>query len=401
MKTVSTIDEISTEIASGIACAKSQAVADGVLHLRPFSVTNDGRLVTADAPRIPHSIVPSNRMNFEEGDILFNNTNSVELVGKSAVISTALEASFSNHMTRVRIDRRAAEPGYVQAFLRHLYSRRFFQDRATRWVSQAAFGTAQLKALEIPLPPVDEQRRIVALLDRAAEIRRRAEAARANARAIIPALFHDAFGDPATNPKRWRVVDLGEILDRIDGGWSPRCGDDLPAAAPQWGVLKLSAVKWDGFNADEAKLLPGEFEPRPEIEVQDGDLLFTRKNTIDLVGTAAIARHPPPRRMLPDTVFRLVPSTPPAVDREYLCGLINLSGFRLAIRALASGSASSMPGISKGRLKGLRVPLPPYDKQVTFAEQLQRLDLVVGAINSAAVKAEAMAASLSAEIFEP
>jgi type I restriction enzyme S subunit len=156
-------------------------VADGVLHLRPFSVTEDGRLVTSDAPRIPHSAVPPNKMRFEVGDILFNNTNSVELVGKSAVVSTALEASFSNHMTRVRIDRRHAEPGYVHAFLRHLYGRRFFQDRATRWVSQAAFGTSQLKALEVPLPPLDEQRRIVGLLDRAAEIRRRADAARAKA----------------------------------------------------------------------------------------------------------------------------------------------------------------------------------------------------------------------------
>ena len=49
------------------------------------------------------------------------------------------------------------------------------------------------------------------LLDRAAEIRRRADAARAKARAIIPALFLDTFGDPATNPKGWPVVTLGDL----------------------------------------------------------------------------------------------------------------------------------------------------------------------------------------------
>lgn len=58
-----------------------------------------------------------------------------------------------------------------------------------------------LLGMDIPLPPLDEQRRIVGLLDRAAEIRRRAAAARAKARAIIPALFLDTFGDPATNPR--------------------------------------------------------------------------------------------------------------------------------------------------------------------------------------------------------
>lgn len=139
-----TIEEVSQEIASGIACAKTQTVPDGVLHLRPFSVTEDGRLVTHDAPRIPHSVVPASKMYFEAGDILFNNTNSVELVGKSALARTALNASFSNHMTRIRVNRCLADPGYIQGVLRHLYDRRIFQDRATRWVSQAAFGTSQL-----------------------------------------------------------------------------------------------------------------------------------------------------------------------------------------------------------------------------------------------------------------
>ena len=74
--------------------------------------------------------------------------------------------------------------------------------------------------MAIPLPPLDEQRRIVGLLDRAAEIRRRADAARAKARAIIPALFLDTFGDPATNPKGWPVVTLGDTIMLRASEWS-------------------------------------------------------------------------------------------------------------------------------------------------------------------------------------
>ena len=66
-----------------------------------------------------------------------------------------------------------------------------------------------LLGMGIPLPPLEEQRRIVGLLDRAAEIRRRADVARAKARAVIPALFLDTFGDPVTNPNGWRVIRLG------------------------------------------------------------------------------------------------------------------------------------------------------------------------------------------------
>jgi hypothetical protein len=93
-----------------------------------------------------------------------------------------------------------------------------------RWGFRANFsGTAgqqrvlrsYLEKVSVPLPPLDEQRRIVGLLDRAAEIRRRAEAARAKARAkaraIIPALFLDTFGDPASKPKGVGETHLSRI----------------------------------------------------------------------------------------------------------------------------------------------------------------------------------------------
>ncbi len=252
--------------------------------------------------------------------------------------------------------------------------------------------------MAIPLPPLDEQRRIVGLLDRAAEIRRRTDAARSRARAIIPALFLDTFGDPVTNPKGWPVAKLGSLLDRIDGGWSPVCGDGVPAP-DQWGVLKLSAVKSSGFVGAEAKRLPENVAPRTDLEVREGDLLFTRKNTIDLVGTATVADDSGRKRMLPDTIFRLVSSNPARFVRQYVSALINLPSFRPAIRQLASGSASSMPGISKGRLSALEIPVPDFPLQTAFAEQAQRLESLARALDTACAKAEAISAALSAEMF--
>ncbi len=286
MSSVLTIEDISLEIASGIACALSQVVSDGVLHLRPFSVTDDGRLSISDAPRIPQSVVPANKMRFEIGDILFNNTNSVELVGKSAVFSNALEASFSNHMTRIRINQRHAEPGYVHAFLRHLYGRRFFQDRATRWVSQAAFGTAQLKALEIPLPPLDEQRRIVGLLDRAAEIRRRADAARAKARAIIPALFLDTFGDPAKNPRGWQVAELAKHADVQGGVQVSAKRATLPVELP---YLRVANVMRGRLDLSEIKLIRVTASEGHRTNLVRGDVLVVEGHgNPNEIGRAAV-----------------------------------------------------------------------------------------------------------------
>jgi type I restriction enzyme, S subunit len=256
-----------------------------------------------------------------------------------------------------------------------------------------------LLRMALPLPPLDAQRQIVGVLDRAGEIRRHAEAARAKARAIIPALFLDTFGDPATNPMSWPVGEIRDLIERIDGGWSPKCDDEVPQQ-DEWGILKLSAVAAVGFVSNEVKLLPNQSEGRPELEVRDGDLLFTRKNTLDLVGRSAVVNNSPRRRMLPDTIFRLIPAEPAGFRPEYLSALINFRTFRPTIRQLASGSAASMPGISRGRLKKLRIPLPPLVLQTTFAEQVQRIEVLARNLDAAAKKAEAMAAALSAEVFE-
>jgi type I restriction enzyme S subunit len=248
------------------------------------------------------------------------------------------------------------------------------------------------------LPPIDEQRRIVSLLDRAADIRRHADAARAKARAIIPAFFLDMFGDPMANPKRWDVVKLGSLLDRIEGGWSPVCGDGAPTI-DEWGVLKLSAVRSTGFVGTEAKRLPDTMEPREDLEVHEGDLLFTRKNTIDLVGAATVVNSGSRRRMLPDTIFRLVPKSPSDFAPRYVSALVNLPAFRPAIRRLASGSASSMPGISKGRLSELMLPVPDLPLQVEFGKQSQRIEATASALEATASKSAAMVAALSAELF--
>jgi type I restriction enzyme S subunit len=126
--------------------------------------------------------------------------------------------------TRQDIDLRFVEHFLLHADLEGL----------TATAAQAATKSRQRflpKALlSIPFhpPPLDEQRRIKGLLDRAAEIRRRAETARGKARAIIPVLFLGTFGDPATTPKGWPPIEIDELVERINGGWSPTCGEGAP-----------------------------------------------------------------------------------------------------------------------------------------------------------------------------
>ncbi|MFG1238168.1 restriction endonuclease subunit S [Xanthobacter autotrophicus DSM 597] len=388
------LDTVSTEIASGVACGKSRIVADGIPHLRPFSVTADGRLTLAEAPIIPIEAVPANRRELRPGDILFNNTNSQELVGKSALVEANLFAAFSNHMTRIRVDTRLAEPAFIHRYLNHLFSRRYFEGRATRWVSQAAFGTSQLKAIEIPLPPLDEQRRIVGLLDRAAEIRRRADAARAKARAIIPALFLDMFGDPATNPKGWAVQALSDLADIGSGLTKGRKLNGTPTEPTPY--LRVANVQADRLDLSEIKMIDATDDDRVRCRVLPGDLLMTEGGDLDKLGRCAMWQGEVDLCLHQNHIFRVRMGSDiiPYYARAFMQSEA-ARGYFLRVAKRTTGIAS----INKTQLGRLPVWVPPLPLQTAFAEQASRLDSLTRALDAAAAKADSMAAALSAEVF--
>ena len=101
----------------------------------------------------------------EKGDVLFNNTNSKELVGKAALVKDNLECVFSNHITRLRVDRKISVPKWLVINLNYLWRTGYFLQYSRKWIGQAGINIQMLKSIKIPLPPLSEQKKIVAYLD--------------------------------------------------------------------------------------------------------------------------------------------------------------------------------------------------------------------------------------------
>ncbi|OYQ25109.1 hypothetical protein CHU93_14885 [Sandarakinorhabdus cyanobacteriorum] len=253
-----------------------------------------------------------------------------------------------------------------------------------------------LRRLPIRVPPLDEQRRIVDLLNRASAIRRLAEAAQAKARALIPALFAEMFGDPATNPKGWPVVPLRETGVRFVGGQNLQAGDE---DASQYRILKISAVTSGTFRPDEAKPAPVGHTPKPEHFVKSGDVLFSRANTVDLVGATALVTDASDNLLLPDKLWRIeLPATAP-VRLGFLLHFLRQPHTRQEMSRMASGTSDSMRNISQGRLKELPVMTPPRALQEQFEGIVAEASAQAVLAERASATANALTQSIMAKVF--
>lgn len=259
---------------------------------------------------------------------------------------------------------------YLEQFLRSPGSLAFYKSKLRSTTARRrSLPNDIFLSLSVPVPPLVEQERIVKLLDEADELRKlRAQADRRSA-ALIPALFHEMFGDPIANTMNWERNLFGDLLERIDGGWSPTC-HDRPAQPDEWGVLKLGAVTHCQYRDTETKALPENFVPRPDLEIKAGDLLFTRKNTYELVAACAFVFETRPKLMLPDLIFRFRLKPNVELNPIFLWGLLTVASKRKQVQALAGGSAGSMPNISKGRLMMLPIEIPPLPLQQEFAQRV-------------------------------
>ncbi|SCE94300.1 type I restriction enzyme, S subunit [Micromonospora echinospora] len=283
-----------------------------------------------------------------------------------------------------------------------------------RWLSLrlAALGLTELnRAAAVPglnredayrktllLPPLEEQRRLAEVLDRADELRAKRREALARLDDLTQSIFLDMFGDPVRNDRGWSRTLMSSLLERIHSGHSPQC---LSRAAEggEWGVLKLGAVTSCEFKPDENKALPPEVEPRKEHAVQSGDLLFSRKNTRELVGACALVRDTPTNLLLPDLIFRLELNPDAVINKVFLQQLLVYPSKRRQIQSLAGGSAGSMPNISKARLMAAEVEVPPLPLQRDFARRIDAIEDLKTVHRASLGELDALFASLQDRAF--
>lgn len=156
------LGEIAEKINPGFPCGKFNKESRGVPHLRPMNISAKGDIDLSNLKYIEEK-------DYEpllKGDILFNNTNSPELLGKTSYIKQNTNWAYSNHMTRIRVYDDFINPAWIAYVLHHLFLIGYFKMNCIHHVNQASINTNFLaEKVFIPLPPLPEQHQIVSEIE--------------------------------------------------------------------------------------------------------------------------------------------------------------------------------------------------------------------------------------------
>lgn len=226
------IDSGVIQVATGFPFGGHNVDGEGVPHIRPFNVGTDGEIHLDQIKSIP-AAAATGKPTLQRDDIVFNNTNTKELVGKCALWSSDDQHVFSNHMTRIRVIDKACDPAYLSfAILQHWMAGKS-EMLARSHVAQASIIGSRFREIEIPWPELTVQRSIGSLI-RWLRIASRSETnqlvhARTMKDVVMTQLFTlGLVGEPQREseigsiPASWNVDRLGLHHSVVSGGTPSR-----------------------------------------------------------------------------------------------------------------------------------------------------------------------------------
>lgn len=333
----------------------------------------EGRIdLDADNVYVDKSFVSPNQLIKKYDIVIVTSTGSKKVIGRAGIsFQDYTNVAFGAFLTLARINDKFNKKYISLYFQTEIYRSRI--RNLSKGVNINNVKSEYITEAELPLPPREEQERIVehieSLFARLDEARQKAEAVRDSVALRRAAILHKAFTGELTakwreeqriSKESWEEKDFAHIITNIEAGKNIRC-EERPPHENEVGIIKVSAVTWGFFNEMESKTCPDASLYNENIQIKRGDFLFSRANTIQLVGNCVIVENITKKLMLSDKILRF------SIDRctlkNYLLFFSMSEQYRRQIENAASGNQDGMRNISQKKLLGLTIPLPTLPEQ--------------------------------------
>lgn len=296
------------------------------------------------------------------------------------------DASVLQFRPRARIDSR---------FFWHAFKTQELIDQINAW-SGSTVGTltiSRAKELKIKLPPLEEQKRIAAILDQVDELRRKRQRALDRLNQLGQAIFIEMFGDPITNPMGWRVTHLGEIVrdgDKINYG-VVQPGDEVEGGVP---LVRVGDLLKPFIDRSLIKQIDPAIESKYARSRLAGDEILI--GCVGSIGAVALA-HPGLEGANIARAVARVPADDSKVDRRFLAEMIRSP---LVQRYFTAETRTvAQPTLNIGLIVQAPILLPPLEFQRQFSHTLDTIEPVAKALVSGAVASDRLFTSLQHRAF--
>jgi|SRR5215469_4803178 len=445
--THATIGDVAEGMKNGLYKPASSYADDGVACLRMYNI-GEGKIIWKNIKRM--KLTPQEEQEYQlvPGDLLVNRVNSRELVGKAAVVPCNIERCvFESKNIRLRLRRDLVCPEFVNYKLLLSGSQHFIHN-AQQVVGMASISQPQLGAFELPLPPLAEQRRIIAKMEKllgqvdacrerlakipallkrfrqsvlaaacsgrltedwraenpadqtAAEIvetirRRRQKEARTPAQQekVGEIYSRDEENDSETLPSGWKFIALAKICESFDYGTSTKSQSTGKVPVLRMGNIQNGKLDWNDlvYTSDEAEIDSYRLKPKT--------VLFNRTNSPELVGKTAIYIGQRPA-IFAGYLIRV--NHYPELDPEYLNFCLNTNYARNFCESVKTDGVSQS-NINAKKLGTFDVPFCRLGEQREIVKRVQKLlalaDQIEARFTEAKKRVDSITQSLLAKAF--
>lgn len=363
--------------------------------IRNFNFTNEGKLNLND---VVERSIPKNKIllkSLKYGDIIIEKSGGSpnQPVGRVVFYDQKDgEYLFSNFTSALR-SKNEVNSRYLfyLLFAHHCFKTTLSYQNKTTGILNLQL-TRYLKEIKIPLPPLETQKKIAAILDKADDLRQNDKKILEKYNQLSQSVFLEMFGDTKLNPKKWEVKILEEISAEII---------DCPHSTPkyidkktEYPCIRTTELRNGSIDWSPMKYLnkEGYIERTSRLIPRQGDVLYGREGSF---GEAAII--PPNSKMSLGQRVMLFRPKYDIINSQYFLALIRSKG--LYEQAVLKTSGSTVGHVNIKDIRKFKCPIPPISLQNRFAEIIENIESQKEFSNQSLQKSEDLFQSLLQRAF--
>ena len=392
------LKDVCINFSSGFGAGKNEQTTkdNGYIQIRPTNIDNDGFLKYEKNVYVPlHKGVPF----VKKGTVLFNNTNSQEWVGKTALLQEDSKLYTSNHITSIIVNSSKVISEYLWIVLNIYQRNKVFYSICTNWNNQSGVGIDLLQSVKVPIPPISSQQEIVDYYISAYNEKQEREIEAQQLLDSIDTYLLDELGVSLPEVRN-ELKDRVFLLNRseLEGRFDPTVyKDGIKLISSKWDNEKLSKVAFvnpSGAYKGRTAETPISFVPMEVIDetfseittmdettieqasgftkFREGDLLWAKITPCMQNGKSAIAKNLTNGLGCGSTEFFILRPKDERLAIEYLHVILHMKCVRETAMLYFGGSAGQQR-VPASFLENFNLPLPPKEKQIEIANHVYAL----------------------------